>query len=66
MQHFYDLLRESVIMQGVLAVMFGGVVCYMYATGQEVPDGLLTLLGAIIGFYFGGKTIVGAQKLLPK
>lgn len=65
MQGFYDLLKESVIMQGVLAVMFGATVSYMYATGQEVPDGLLTLLGAIIGFYFGGKGVVLAQKRLP-
>lgn len=64
MDKFYGLLKESVIMQGVLAVMFGGIVCYMYGTGQEVPDGLLALLGAIIGFYFGGKGVVQAQQRL--
>lgn len=63
MAKFWELVAESVILQAILALMFGGTVCYMYVVGLEVPDTLVTLLGAIIGFYFGGKTQVEARKL---
>ena len=52
------------ILQALLALMFGGTVCYMYLTGMEVPDTLIALLSAIVGFYFGGKTQVEARKLV--
>lgn len=62
MTKFWELFAESVILQAILALMFGGTVCYMYIASMEVPDTLLTLLGAIIGFYFGGKTQVAVAK----
>lgn len=62
MTKFWELFAESVIIQALMALMFGGTVCYMYVTSMEVPDTLLTLLGAIIGFYFGGKAQVAAAK----
>ena len=55
MDKFYDLLRESVIFQGILVVMVSGTVCYLYATGQDVPKELLIIFGTIVGFFFGGK-----------
>lgn len=64
MTKFWELFAESVILQAILALMFGGTVCYMYLVGVEVPETLLTLLGLIIGFYFGGKTQVEARKLV--
>lgn len=64
MTKFWELFAESVILQAILALMFGGTVCYMYITKMDVPDTLLTLLGAIIGFYFGGKAQVAAAKKL--
>lgn len=66
MTKFWELFAESVILQAVLALMFGGTVCYMYIARMEVPDTLLTLLGAIIGFYFGGKAQVSAAKRLTQ
>lgn len=64
MAKFWELFAESVILQAVLAVMFGGTVCYMYLTGMEVPETLAALLGLIIGFYFGGKTQIEARKMI--
>jgi Na+/H+ antiporter NhaC len=52
---FWELLKESVILQAVLALLFACAVCYLYVTGQEVPQELTSLLGIIIGFYFGSK-----------
>lgn len=62
METFWTLFRESVILQAILALMFGGTVCYMFATHQEVPGELLTLLGTIVGYYFGSKTQAAALK----
>jgi len=64
MGKFWELFAESVILQAVLAIMFGGTVCYMYVTSMEVPETLVALLGLIIGFYFGGKTQVEARKMI--
>ncbi len=50
-----ELLKESVIVQAVLAVAVVATGCFLAVTGQEVPDWLLALLFAIIGFYFGSK-----------
>ena len=62
MDKLVELFKESVIMQSLLALMFGGTVCYMYLTQQPVPGELLALLGAIVGFYFGAKVGVEARK----
>lgn len=50
-----DLWKSSTIIQGLLALMFGGSVCYLAITGQDLPDVLIGMLGTIIGFYFGTK-----------
>lgn len=63
MSKFWELFAESVILQAVLALMFGGTVCYMYLVGMEVPDTLAGFLGLIIGFYFGAKTQIQAAKM---
>lgn len=52
---FLDLLRESVILQGILTLAFVGVWLYLIAAGQNVPDALNNMVGLVVGFYFGGK-----------
>lgn len=44
-----------VIMQGALALMFAGVICYLYATTKPVPETLVQLELLILGFFFGGR-----------
>jgi len=39
---FWRLLEESVILQGLLTIGFGGVSLYLWATGKPVPDGAHT------------------------
>lgn len=52
---FWDLLRESVIIQGLLTVGLWSAILYMAVTGQPIPD-ILTGGGyAILGFWFGTK-----------
>ena len=62
MAKFWELFAESVILQAVLAIMFGGTLCYMYIVQIPVPQELVALLGIIIGFFFGGKVQIAAIK----
>lgn len=55
MKNLHEAFMESAVMQGLLAVMLVGSTCYMYITGQEVPDALIGLSGLAIGFYFRTK-----------
>jgi len=52
---FWELLKESVILQGILAISFAGAVLYLAVTGQPIPEILSNVLALIIGFYFGSK-----------
>lgn len=52
---FWDLLKSSVIVQGVVTIMFCGTACYLYATGQEIPESLVYFVSGVIGFFFGAK-----------
>ena len=56
MDKLLELLRESVIVQGVLAVGTVGTTLYLMANGQEVPKELLALTSLVLGVYFGAKT----------
>lgn len=62
MEKFWLLLSESVILQGCLALLFAGTVCYMYIVGATVPEPLVNALMLILGFYFGGKTTLAARR----
>jgi len=53
---FWTLLRESVIMQGLLTLMLGGTLCYLYAAGKEVPSDLAQLTFAVVAFWMGSKS----------
>jgi len=62
MDKLYDLLKESVIFQGLLVTMVSGTTCYLYVQGQEVPRELLIIFGTIVGFFFGGKAPAAALR----
>lgn len=42
-----------VMMQAPLALIFAGVICYLYIAGRPVPVDLVNVLLIIIGFFFG-------------
>ncbi len=58
-----DLLQQSVIVQGALTLGVVGVWLYLHATGHPIPDGLNQIVGLVVGFYFGGKSLLQAQKI---
>lgn len=55
MRKFWDLVKESVIIQGVITLGFVGTTCYLWATGQPVPQELWTANTIVLGFFFGAK-----------
>ena len=55
MDELYELLKESVIFQGVLVIMVSGTTCWLYVSGQDVPSELLMIFSTVVGFFFGGK-----------
>ena len=45
-------LLDNSVLQAVLTIMIWAVICYLYVTGQAVPDTLLSAGSIILGFYF--------------
>lgn len=62
MQKFWQLLEESVIVQASITLILIGVVGYLAATGQEIPDLMGHLASLILGYYFGVKGNLTATK----
>jgi hypothetical protein len=58
-----DLLARSVIMQSVLTILVVGAWLYMIVVGKPVPELLETVVGLVVGFFFGSKVTGGMQSL---
>lgn len=52
---FWDLLRENVLVSSIIAVAMVGTACYMWATGQLIPDALEACLMLVLGYFLGAK-----------
>lgn len=52
---FWDLFKQSVIMQASLSFLMVGTYCYLTIAGKPISPEFFTLLGLIVGFFFGGK-----------
>lgn len=50
-----NLVRESVIVQGIITIMCIAAVLYLAVTNQTIPPFLADITSLIIGFYFGAK-----------
>lgn len=62
MQKFWELVKSSTIVQGLVTLALIGTACYLYATGQDVPNSLLQLNGLAMGFFFGAKAQQATSK----
>jgi len=58
-----DLLARSVIMQSVLTILVVGAWLYLIVMGKPVPELLETVVGLVVGFFFGSKVTGGIQSL---
>jgi len=63
MEKFLELLRESVIVSGLIALSCVGAVVYLSVAGQPIPELLVNITMIIIGFFFGGKVQSSAERI---
>ncbi len=61
-KQFIELLRESVLVQGIITLIVTFTISYMYVMEMVVPQELFNILLLILGFYFGGKVERQAQR----
>ena len=66
MDKFWQLLEESVIVQGVMTLMVWGAIIYLVVVGKPVPDILSAGGMGIMGFWFGSKVTSSAQAMALK
>ena len=59
MKKFWELFKESIIIQGSIALIITSTICYLYVNGRPVPSELMNVLLLILGVYFGAKTTGG-------
>ena len=62
MTNFWDLLKESVIIQGTITLLLIITICYLAIANQPVPTFLQDTTALVIGFWFGAKV----QNLINK
>lgn len=55
MSEFIELLRESVIIQGLITLSLIITLCIMVATSTPLPPFFTDLVSLVLGFYFGAK-----------
>jgi hypothetical protein len=66
---FWELLQESVIIQGVVTLVLVVTLCTMFITGKPIPELLGAITTLVLGFWFGTKSqraIVTATKAMAE
>jgi len=53
--NFWDALKQSLIISGIIALALLGSIVYLAVTGQEIPSILAEGFTLVLGFYFGSK-----------
>ena len=66
MNKVWDLVKESVIVQGALTLGTTAFVFVLLYKEIAVPDNLWTLLGLAWGFYFGTKGQQVVNRIITK
>jgi hypothetical protein len=62
MSTFVELLKESVIMRGILAIVVIGVASYLVIAQLPVPEWFVGLAGAITGYFFGSRPLAAVER----
>lgn len=61
-----ELLRESVLIQALITLVFVVAASWISASGGSVPEWMVQALMLILGFYFGSKTERAIQSALRR
>jgi len=62
MATFWSLIKDSIIVQSLITVIFTCLVAYLVYAGREVPPEVWTTYGSILGFWFGTKVTYATMK----
>lgn len=54
---FVVAFQRSLVIQGAVTLVLIGTISRLYMLGQAVPDGLLTLAGVVLGYWFKSKDL---------
>lgn len=60
---FLELLSSSVIIQGVISLLFVLTFCYQEIVFRSVDTDLKLITVGIVAFWLGGKFVLGSQNL---
>lgn len=52
---FWELMRESIIVQAIITMGTVGVVLYLVIINRPIPNELWGLVTLVVGFWFGTK-----------
>jgi hypothetical protein len=58
-----DLLAKSVIMQSILTLLVISAWLFLVIDGKPVPALLETVVGVVVGFFFGSKVTQGLNSM---
>jgi len=56
MEKFWDLVAQSVIVQGLVTLSLVGACIYLAIVGQPIPELITNATMLALGFYFGSKS----------
>ena len=60
---FWQLFKESVILQAILTLGIWGAVIYLALADRAIPDVMLGAANLVMGFYFGSKLAMAKQEV---
>ena len=66
MDKFYQLLAQSVIVQGMVTLALVGSCIYLAVVGEPIPELLTNATMLALGFYFGSKSAQTANALAKR
>jgi len=64
MSKFLDLLEESVVVSGTIALATVGAMVYLSVTGQPIPAALEKVTYVVVAFFFGKGSQVGLTRVM--
>ena len=64
MDKFWQLLEQSVLISGTIALLFTGVILYQWVAVIPVPDAEAAMYGAIISYFFRTKGEAQAAQMV--
>lgn len=66
MTKFWELLEESVLVSGIIALALIGSVCYLSIAQQPIPELLNNACMVVVGFFFGKGAQLSVHKTVQK